>query len=73
MEEHKAKTEQEARAFLGGFGLVGELALQMIGSLSGGQKARLAFATVSGLLIDSIESLDQWDPSATVDPDLYNY
>jgi ATP-binding cassette subfamily F protein 3 len=46
MQEHSAKTEQDARAFLGGFGLVGDLALQKIGSLSGGQKARLAFATV---------------------------
>mmetsp|Transcript_8446 Transcript_8446/g.21071 ORF Transcript_8446/g.21071 Transcript_8446/m.21071 type:complete len:1014 (+) Transcript_8446:203-3244(+) len=46
MEQHKAKDEQEARQFLGGFGIVGPLALQMIGTLSGGQKARLAFATV---------------------------
>jgi ATPase subunit of ABC transporter with duplicated ATPase domains len=44
--EHKSKSEQEARAFLGSFGLVGKLALQKIGSLSGGQKARLVFATV---------------------------
>lgn len=46
LEQHKAKDEQEARQYLGGFGLVGPLALQMIGTLSGGQKARLAFATV---------------------------
>lgn len=38
--------DHEIRQFLGGFGLVGNLALQPIGSLSGGQKARLAFATV---------------------------
>jgi len=43
---HGASSEQEARQFLGGFGLVGALALQPIGTLSGGQKARLAFATV---------------------------
>lgn len=43
---HDAKNEHEIRSFLGRFGLVGSLALQMIGTLSGGQKARLAFATV---------------------------
>ena len=40
------KDDQEVRQFLGRFGLVGSLALQPIGTLSGGQKARLAFATV---------------------------
>ncbi|KAL7535573.1 hypothetical protein ACHAWF_005211 [Thalassiosira exigua] len=43
---HGAEDEREARQFLGGFGLAGPLALQRIGTLSGGQKARLAFATV---------------------------
>jgi ATP-binding cassette subfamily F protein 3/ATP-binding cassette subfamily F protein 1 len=46
MQQHHAKNEQEARQFLGGFGLVGQLALQKIGTLSGGQKARLAFSAV---------------------------
>jgi len=46
MLRHGSKSEHEARQFLGGFGLVGPLALQLIGTLSGGQKARLAFATV---------------------------
>lgn len=46
MKQHNAQSEHEARQFLGGFGLVGPLALQLIGTLSGGQKARLAFATV---------------------------
>lgn len=46
MIHHKANNKQEVRQFLGGFGLVGPLALQLIGTLSGGQKARLAFATV---------------------------
>ena len=41
MEKSARSTEQEARQFLGGFGLVGGLALQLIGTLSGGQKARL--------------------------------
>mmetsp|Transcript_24300 Transcript_24300/g.43804 ORF Transcript_24300/g.43804 Transcript_24300/m.43804 type:complete len:181 (+) Transcript_24300:1873-2415(+) len=46
MQQHRAKNEQEARQFLGGFGLIGPLALQKNGTLSGGQKVRLAFATV---------------------------
>ena len=46
MKQHNAQNEQEVRQYLGGFGLVGNLALQLIGTLSGGQKARLAFATV---------------------------
>lgn len=44
--EDGISTDHQIRQFLGGFGLVGSLALQPIGSLSGGQKARLAFATV---------------------------
>ena len=39
--------EPECRKFLGKFGLSGQLALQKIGTLSGGQKARLVFATLS--------------------------
>ncbi|RYH28353.1 ABC-F family ATP-binding cassette domain-containing protein [archaeon] len=39
-------SEQELRSHLGAFGLTGSLALQQIGSLSGGQKARLSFAAV---------------------------
>lgn len=38
--------ESEVRAHLGAFGISGNLALQKIGSLSGGQKARLSFAVV---------------------------
>ena len=34
----------QARAHLGAFGLSGDTAIQPIGSLSGGQKSRLAFA-----------------------------
>lgn len=65
------KTELDIRAHLGAFGLSGPLALQQIGSLSGGQKARLSFAIVclqrphllfldepsNHLSMDSIESL----------------
>jgi ATP-binding cassette subfamily F protein 3 len=65
------KTELDIRAHLGGFGLSGSLALQQIGSMSGGQKARLSFAIVclqrpqllfldepsNHLSMDSIESL----------------
>ena len=39
--------EPEYRKFLGKFGLHGQLALQKIGTLSGGQKARLVFATLA--------------------------
>ena len=46
LHKHGAKNEQEARQFLGGFGISGPISLQLIGTLSGGQKARLAFATV---------------------------
>lgn len=67
----KIKTDLEIRAHLGAFGLSGNLALQQIGSLSGGQKARLSFAIVclcrphllfldepsNHLSMDSIESL----------------
>jgi ATPase subunit of ABC transporter with duplicated ATPase domains len=65
------KTDHDIRAHLGAFGLSGNLALQAIGSLSGGQKARLSFAIVclsrphllfldepsNHLSLDSIESL----------------
>lgn len=37
-------TEQQLRAHLGSFGLSGSLALQLIGKLSGGQKARVVMA-----------------------------
>jgi len=40
-------SEQHARAILGRFGLGGSMALQPIGVLSGGQKARLVFATIT--------------------------
>lgn len=40
------KTAQEMRKYLGGFGFGGERALQAIGSLSGGEKARLVLATL---------------------------
>ena len=38
---------EEARKYLGRFGLSGDLALQTIESLSGGQKSRLAFAELA--------------------------
>ncbi|XP_050434741.1 ATP-binding cassette sub-family F member 3 [Adelges cooleyi] len=38
------KTVEEYRRQLGGFGVTGDLALQSVGSLSGGQKSRVAFA-----------------------------
>jgi ATP-binding cassette subfamily F protein 3 len=39
--------EQTLRAHLGSFGLSGDLALQQIGILSGGQKARVVFAELT--------------------------
>jgi ATP-binding cassette, subfamily F, member 3 len=39
--------EQVLRAHLGAFGLGGELALQQIGVLSGGQKSRVVFAELT--------------------------
>lgn len=39
--------EPAARKFLGRFGLTGQLPLQKVGTLSGGQKARLVFATLA--------------------------
>lgn len=38
------KTVEEYRRQLGSFGVSGDLALQTVGSLSGGQKSRVAFA-----------------------------
>ena len=40
-------TETQARTALGALGLQGEKALQLIGTLSGGQKARVAMATLT--------------------------
>ncbi|OCF36245.1 ATP-binding cassette, subfamily F, member 3 [Kwoniella heveanensis CBS 569] len=41
------KTEQEYRSHLGSFGITGLTGLQKIDTLSGGQKARVAFAVLS--------------------------
>uniref|UniRef100_A0A915Q752 ABC transporter domain-containing protein n=1 Tax=Setaria digitata TaxID=48799 RepID=A0A915Q752_9BILA len=41
------KTQEEYRAVLGRFGLSGDLALQSVVTLSGGQKSRLAFANIA--------------------------
>ncbi|CAH4032215.1 ATP-binding cassette sub-family F member 3 [Pieris brassicae] len=43
---YPGKTIEEYRRQLGSFGVSGELALQTIGSLSGGQKSRVAFANL---------------------------
>lgn len=42
--EFPGKTVEEYRRQLGSFGVGGEMALQIVGSLSGGQKSRVAFA-----------------------------
>jgi ATPase subunit of ABC transporter with duplicated ATPase domains len=41
------KTEQEYRQHLGNFQITGMTGLQQIGTLSGGQKSRVAFAVLS--------------------------
>lgn len=41
------RTEQEYRQHLGAFGITGTTGLQRIGTLSGGQKSRVAFAQLS--------------------------
>ncbi|KAK4053350.1 hypothetical protein OIO90_003962 [Microbotryomycetes sp. JL221] len=41
------KSEQEYRSHLGAFGITGTTSLQLIGTLSGGQKSRVSFATLS--------------------------
>ncbi|KAM0748253.1 putative regulation of translational elongation-related protein [Meredithblackwellia eburnea MCA 4105] len=41
------KTEQEYRGYLGAFGITGMTSLQLIGTLSGGQKSRVSFAILS--------------------------
>lgn len=42
--EFPGKTIEEYRRNLGSFGVSGDLALQVVASLSGGQKSRVAFA-----------------------------
>ncbi|GAA5858103.1 hypothetical protein JCM8547_005652 [Rhodosporidiobolus lusitaniae] len=41
------QTEQQYRAHLGAFGITGMTSLQLIGTLSGGQKSRVSFAVLS--------------------------
>lgn len=41
------RSEQEYRSHLGSFGITGMTGLQKIGTLSGGQKSRVAFSTLS--------------------------
>jgi len=48
MKEFPGKKVEEYRRMLGQFGVTGDLALQQIESLSGGQKSRVAFAVLCG-------------------------
>ncbi|CAJ0960613.1 unnamed protein product, partial [Mesorhabditis belari] len=44
---HPGRTQEEYRASLGRFGIIGDTALQPVYTLSGGQKSRLAFANIA--------------------------
>ncbi|CAI4222256.1 unnamed protein product [Auanema sp. JU1783] len=44
---HPGKTQEDYRSALGRFGLIGDMALQSVYTLSGGQKSRLAFANLA--------------------------
>jgi hypothetical protein len=62
---------EEARKYLGRFGLTGDLALRPIKNLSGGQKSRLAFAELAFkrphimLLDESVDQQNGQDPTTT--------
>lgn len=45
--KYPGKTEQEYRSHLGAFGITGLTGIQKLGTLSGGQKSRVAFAVLS--------------------------
>ena len=66
------QTEQEYRSHLGSFGITGLTSLQKIGTLSGGQKSRVAFAVLSLqrphiLLLDEV-STDHTPPRPELIP-----
>ncbi|PAV90629.1 hypothetical protein WR25_12199 [Diploscapter pachys] len=47
VKNHPGQSQEDYRACLGRFGLIGDMALQSIDTLSGGQKSRLAFANIA--------------------------
>lgn len=56
--KYPGQTSEQYRAFLGRFGITGDLSTQPIAALSGGQKSRVAFANVA-MLNPNILVLDE--------------
>lgn len=64
--KHKQMSQQQRRDLLAGFGLTGDTALQKVGSLSGGQRCRVALAQLAAaeanflVLDEPTNHLDLW-------------
>lgn len=58
--EFSGKPIEEYRRQLGSFGVSGDMALQVVASLSGGQKSRVAFAKMCMGELMSTENRNSW-------------
>jgi ATP-binding cassette subfamily F protein 3 len=67
---HKEMVDQQRRDLLAGFGITGELALQRVGTLSGGERNRVALAFLAAqdanvlILDEPTNHLDLWSREA---------